>query len=279
MKVLTPAIQKGGTGKTAISVQLAYYLHMVKGLRILVLDLDHQGNSSKALKTGAVATLSATPASNLFKSRISRVESTDFLLIAADAPELRALEQNPDKHNEYATHLKASLNAIGDQFDLCIIDVNPNPDIRQLAALVVSNFVVSPVQLAQESIDGIGDMLNDPAIGVRRIQATINPRLKLLGLLPNLVEPTPFQKQNFVDLAKQYGQLLIPMEHGYAAIKKSTAVFEAQAAGVPIWGLGKTSSREAWKSIRPVFDKLIELMELNVATVPESEQKPMVMEH
>jgi len=279
MKVLTPAIQKGGTGKSAITVQLAYYLHLVKGLRVLVLDLDHQGNSSKSLMMGAKALQSRTMASELFKSRVEDIEASDFLLISADASELRTLEQNPDSHNDYATNLKASLTAIGAQFDLCIIDVNPNPDIRQLAALVVSDFVVSPVQLAQESIDGIGDMLNDPGIGIRRIQATINPRLKLLGLLPNLVEPTPFQKQNFVDLARHYGQLLIPMDTGYASIKKSTAVFEAQAAGIPIWSLGKTSAREAWKGIRPVFDKLMQLMDLETASGMETETNAMVAEH
>ena len=196
MKILTPAIQKGGTGKSALTCQLAYYLHLVKGLRILVLDLDHQGNSTNALRTGKHASISSTHASTLFTDGIQSTESDGLLVIPADAAELRTLEQQADKHNDFATNLKRSLRAIGEQFDLCIIDVNPNPDVRQLAALVVSDFVLSPVQLAQESIDGIGAMLNDPVIGIRKIQATINPNLKLLGILPNLVEPTPFQKTN-----------------------------------------------------------------------------------
>ena len=267
MKTLTPAIQKGGTGKSAITCQLAYYLHLKMGLRVLVIDLDHQGNSSNALTAGGYATVSSTTASQMLtNASVGLVERASLLVMRADAAELRTLEQKPDQHNAFATNLKRSLNAVGSQFDLCIIDVNPNPDIRHLSALVVSDFVLSPVQLAQESIDGIGAMLNDPIIGVRKIQATINPRLKLLGILPNLVEPTPFQKTNFADLCMHFGSLLIPLNDGFAAIKKSTAVFEAQATGAPIWKSSKSSSRAAWQAIEPVFDKLSTMMNLTPTT-------------
>ena len=67
-------------------------------------------------------------------------------------------------------------------------------DIRQLASLVVGDFVLSPLQLNQEAIDGIGDLLNHDNIGIRKIKATINKKLELIGILPNIVEPTPFQR-------------------------------------------------------------------------------------
>lgn len=262
MKTLTLANQKGGVGKSALTCQLAYFLSQKYGLRILVIDLDHQANSSKALKTGGIALLSDTQSSTLFTKGVSRIELDNLVVMPADAQELRTLEQTADQHNHFATNLKRSLKAIGGQFDLCIIDVNPNPDIRHLAALIVSDFVLSPVQLAQESIDGIGAMLNDPIIGIRRIQATINPTLELLGILPNIVEPTPFQKTNFADMAMHYGSLLIPLGNGFAAIKKSTGIFEAQAAGLPIFVSKKSSSKTAWQGIAPVFEKIATMMNL-----------------
>ena len=153
------------------------------------------------------------------------------------------------------------LKAVDDQFDVCIIDTNPNPDIRQLASLVVSDFVLSPIQLNQEAIDGIGDLLNHDTVGIRKIKATINPKLELIGLLPNLVEPTPFQRENLKDLSTHYSKLLIPLDGGgFAAIKKTTAIPEAQALGLPVWKLGKTTGRTAWKHIKPTFEKIASIM-------------------
>ncbi|KLB48412.1 chromosome partitioning protein, partial [Xanthomonas euvesicatoria] len=84
-----------------------------------------------------------------------------------------------DGRSEYATNLLSALTEIAPHFDICLIDTNPNPDIRQLASLVVADYVVSPIQLNQEAIDGIGDLLNHPKLGIRKIKATINKKLTL----------------------------------------------------------------------------------------------------
>ncbi|MPN32189.1 hypothetical protein SDC9_179665 [bioreactor metagenome] len=166
------------------------------------------------------------------------------------------MEKQAAEHNKFATNLYTFLADISDRFDVCVIDTNPNPDIRQLASLVVGDFVLSPLQLNQEAIDGIGDLLNHDNIGIRKIKATINKKLELIGILPNIVEPTPFQRENLRDLSAAFAKLLIPLGAGFAAIKKTTAIPEAQAAGLPVWKLGKSSAREAWAHIRPVFSKI-----------------------
>ena len=48
-------------------------------------------------------------------------------------------------------------------FDVCVIDTNPNPDIRLIAALASADFVLSPIQLNQEAIDGVRALLQSPA--------------------------------------------------------------------------------------------------------------------
>ena len=259
MKTLTLANQKGGVGKTAVLVQFAYYL-ADKNNRILVIDLDHQCNTTKAISLGGLAKISAITSSGLLKNKTDSIERADFVLISGDK-ELMKMEKQAAEHNNYATHLYTFLSAVADQFDVCLIDTNPNPDIRQLSALVVSDFVLSPIQLNQEAIDGIGDLLNHENIGIRKIQATINKKLQLGGILPNLVEPTPFQRENFRDLSRSFAKLLIPLGNGFAAIKRTTAIPEAQAIGLPVWKLGKTSGREAWTQIRPVFEKITHIME------------------
>ena len=262
MKTTVLANQKGGVGKSAIAVQLAYFFHLIMGKRVLVIDLDHQHNTSKAIKTANIATISLTPASSLLTHRVRSLEDAEFVLVSADNAELLKLEKQADKHNSFASNLQAFLQAVDNDFDVCIIDTNPNPDIRQLSALVVSDYVLSPLQLNQEAIDGIGDLLNHDTIGIRKIKAVINQKLELIGILPNLVEPTPFQRDNFRELSTHFAKLLIPMDVGFAAIKKSTAIPEAQAAGIPVWKLGKTSARDSWAQIKPVFEKIALIMEV-----------------
>ncbi|MDP4573462.1 ParA family protein [Pseudomonas sp. LPH60] len=260
MKTYVLANQKGGVGKSFFVVQFAYFLHILRGLRVLVIDLDHQRNSTKAIKLGGYATVSSLSADALLRESALTIENAEFVLVSG-TQELIKMERKEDQHNVYVNNLHKFLTSVSGQFDVCLIDTNPNPDIRQLSALVCSQFVVSPIQLNQEAIDGIGDLLNHPSIGIRRIQETINPNLQLLGILPNIVEPTPFQRNNFHALAKHYAKLLIPLEKGFAAIKRTTAIPEAQAAGVPVWKLGKTSGREAWAQIKPIFEKLAQPLE------------------
>ena len=80
MKTIVLANQKGGVGKSAVCVQLAYFFHVIMGKRVLVIDLDHQHNSSKALKTGGLATVSQMVASRLLTHKVSGVEDAEFVL-------------------------------------------------------------------------------------------------------------------------------------------------------------------------------------------------------
>ena len=263
MKTIVLANQKGGVGKSAIAVQLAYFFYHLLKKRVLVIDLDHQHNTSKAIITGKSAHQSAYFSSQLLSSSVANMEDHPFVLIAADSKELLRMEKQPDKHNIFVNNLNRFIKETQAQFDVCIIDTNPNPDIRQLSALIVSDYVLCPLQLNQEAIDGIGVLLNHENIGIRKIQATLNPTLHFIGVLPNMVEPTPFQRENFKDLITHFSKLLIPLASGFAAIKKTTAIAEAQAVGLPVWKLGKTSARDAWVQIKPVFEKIASVMEIN----------------
>lgn len=268
MKTLVLANQKGGVGKSAVVCALAYYFALQRGLRVLVVDFDHQQNSSKTLRTGGIAQIASITSSKIFtdKDAFVAAENASLVLVPGDA-ELKRMERKAVEHNQFATNLMHFLKKQVNDFDICLIDTNPNPDIRQLASLVVSDYVLSPLQLNQEAIDGIGSLLNDDMIGVRKIQATLNKKLKLIGMLPNMVEPTPFQKENFAALCKAFGsKLLIPMPGGgFAAIKKTTAIAEAQANGLPLWKSGKSTGAAAWSQMRPVFDVIADKMEISNA--------------
>lgn len=252
MKTLLLANQKGGVGKSAIACQLAHYLADKRGKRVLVIDLDHQANTTKALRGSGVVSVSNTSAAESLSEKGASVEDAPFVLMPA-TDELRKLEKQPGSHNLFASNFKQFITSIDDQFDVCILDTNPFPDIRVIASMIAAGFIVSPIQLNQEAIDGIGSLIQD----VKRIVASLNPDLRLIGILPNQVQPTPFQKNNFAELSAHFGKLLIRTDDDqFAAIKTSTAIAEAQAAGQPVWKLGKTSAREIWRDMEPTFEKI-----------------------
>ncbi len=74
--------------------------------------------------------------------------------------------------------------------------------------------MLSPIQLNQEAMDGVSGLLNHQRVGVRKIKAVLNPKLQLIGLLPTMVEPTPFQRANFVQIVQQYHPLMIRIGDG-----------------------------------------------------------------
>ncbi len=260
MKTSVFANQKGGVGKSAIETQFAYFLTGVLGKRIINIDLDHQKNASKAIIKSGKAAVAPFTASDLLngKASVDALPKAPFVLVQGD-DDLSLLESKPDQHNNYVNALNDFLSALDGTFDGCLIDTNPNPDIRYAAALITSDFIVSPIELNQEALDGIGGLLNHKRYGFKRIKATINPNLELIGILPNKVEPTPFQRGNFEQLAESFSHYLISINgdtNKFAFVPKRSAIAEAQAEGAFIGEVKKTAARDAWREIKPTFQEL-----------------------
>jgi chromosome partitioning protein len=292
MQTLLIGNQKGGVGKSALATQFALYAAS-RGLRVLAIDLDHQGNlSTPLLRSGLFvragdttsvlreqlpadwtppAVGNATPPDGN-TTQPDAVAPARCAVFVASA-ELTTLERNAASHNLYATLLRhACVTHFAPHFDVCVLDVNPNPDIRFGAAMIAANHFLVPIQLNQEAIDGVKSVLDHPRFGFARIKAGFNPGLNLLGMLPNLFEGTPFQKANLVAIMRSYGGYLFkldddPHSQQFACIPTRTAVAEAQASGSFIGAGKKTSHRDAWKQLQPVFAAIARKMGLDAPTV------------
>lgn len=252
MKTVVLCNQKGGVGKTAVATLLVHHLAQ-RGQRVLAIDLDHQGNFGKPLRLSGRAALAQATADALLTGPAPALPASPFVLVPASRA-LLGLERQPDRHTPFARNFRAFLASAAQAFDVCVIDTNPNPDIRLIAALVSADFVLSPIQLNQEAMDGVSGLLNHERVGLRKIKAVLNPGLSLIGLLPTLVEPTPFQKANFVQVVQQYHPLMIRIGPGpgeFANIPKRSCIAEAQAEGAVLWEMKKTAARDAWREIEP----------------------------
>ena len=268
MKTLVLCNQKGGVGKSAVATLLAHYLAH-RGQRVLAIDLDHQGNFSKPLLMSGRVTRAACSAEQLMTGTAPALPSQPFVLVPAERA-LLGLERQAALHTPFARQFRSFLATVDAAFDVCVIDTNPNPDIRVIAALVSADFVLSPIQLNQEAMDGVSGLLNHERVGLRKIKAVLNSKLVLIGLLPTLVEPTPFQKANFLQIVQQYHPLMIRIGDGpgaFASIPRRSCIAEAQSEGAVRWEMKKTAARDAWHEIEPSLRRIADIV-----TVPAQAQ-------
>ena len=257
MKTLVLANQKGGVGKSAAASLLAHHLSQ-SGRRVLAIDFDHQGNFSSTVLLSKRATDAGITSDKLLDDTAARVPADRFVMVPA-SDQLLFLERQAAQHTPFARNFREFLKQVDSDFDVCIVDTNPNPDIRVIAALASADFVLSPIQLNQEAIDGVCAMLLHPRVGVYRIKAALNPKLELIGLLPTMVEATPYQRANFRQLIEKYLSLMIRIGNGpgdLASIPKRSAIAEAQASGEILWEMKKTAARDAWREIEPTLRHL-----------------------
>lgn len=284
MKTTAVANQKGGVGKSFVGGHLAHFISGRIHRRTLAIDIDHQGNLTKPLRGSGKAAVTNFTSSALFhhswadlQKQGATIPEGDLVLIPSD-DDLMLLERQPDKHNRFATNFRNFILSQGESFAACIVDTNPNPDIRLVTALCSSDYVLSPIQLNQEAIDGIAALLTHHRVGVKKIRATLNPKLELIGLLPNLVEGTPFQKKNFADIVTNYAGLLIPIQTAqpkidpetgrplvrFAFVPKRSAIAEAQASGERLWEMAKSAARDTWREIEPTFAAIASRMKVEL---------------
>ncbi|HEX2012742.1 MAG TPA: ParA family protein [Roseateles sp.] len=244
------ANQKSGVGKSAAATLLTHCC-AGRGRRVLVLDLDHQGNASRPLCLSGWPTVAAFTADAVLAGAAGALPDAAFVLVPGDRA-LIGLERQPELHTPFARNYRAFALRAAAQLDVCIVDTNPSPDIRLISALASADWLLAPVQLNQEVMDGIHGTLNHDRVGMRKIRAVLNPRLQLMGLLPSMTEPTPFQRADFAQVIERCHQLLIHLGTGpgqFAFIPLRTAIAEAQASGEVLWEMKKTAARDAWREI------------------------------
>lgn len=247
MKTLVVANQKGGVGKTATLVHLAWYAAQ-QGAKVVVVDLDTQGNASFTLSAHDTAIGSSELLRGKTVPNIALVEA-GIKLIHAD-PQLA----DTDKMTlaEAGTNFRSSLKALEQQgFDLCLIDTAPSLGVTMAAALLGGGYVLSPIELEAYSIQGIRKML----LTVNNLKRA-NPELSFLGMAPSKVDGrNPRHRQHLAELSKAYPEAILPAHVGLRS-----SVADALASKRPVWTIKKTAARKAAQEIQNlgafVFQKM-----------------------
>lgn len=250
MKTLITANQKGGVGKTATLVHLAFDFHE-RGQQVAVIDLDTQANASYTLNDFRSGLL----ASHFFNGGLRSVdqEHNGMLLIESDAA-LADMETMPV--NQAGERLRAGINTLAEQgFDVCLIDTAPSLGVSLAAALIAADYVLSPIELEAYSIQGIEKM----AAAITHIRQA-NPELQFLGMVPSKVDGrNPRHGRHLDQLRQAYPQLMIPVSIGLRS-----SIADALASRIPVWKIKKTAARKAAKEVRALADIVFEKMEITL---------------
>ena len=264
MKTLVITTEKGGVGKTTLSVQLAFYLALRLSRRVLVLDLDVQNNASRTITMNGKAATASFSTYDIFTAAVTPLPQSTFVLVPEGDRQTLTLEgKSEDEQGQCSDRLFEFLRAVENDFDVCIMDTGPRPDFPHYIAMMHAQYFLTPLQLSQHALDGVGEVLYSAPYGYQAIKKHVNPALQFLGILPVLFEAKRVQKGMlaFVEQDAKTSPLLLRHEDNTVArIPRVQAMEEAQNNGIFIGDMRSSPGREAWTQVKPVFDLILRSM-------------------
>jgi len=185
-KVLAFVNQKGGVGKTTSAINIAHYLAL-EGKRVLLLDLDPQGNASSGLgidirsleKTLYHALLLGTSLEGII---LETHTPNQHLLPSSQTLAGAEVELINVPNREY--RLQELINRVRSYYDFIIIDSPPSLGLLTINGLVASDGVVIPVQTEYYALEGLSQLLAT----IQLVKENLHPKLEIFGALLTLYD-------------------------------------------------------------------------------------------
>jgi chromosome partitioning protein len=181
-RVICIANQKGGVGKTTTSVNLSAALAS-KGKRVLLLDLDPQGNASSGLGLKKYEYQDSNIYHVLIGERslteVIRTTSNPLLQVAPANPDLVGAEIELVDTPKREFRLKDALQPLLPQYDYVLIDCPPSLGLLTLIALAAANTFIVPLQCEYYALEGLSQLLNTAGL----VKKSINPELRIQGIV------------------------------------------------------------------------------------------------
>ncbi|EER21271.1 MULTISPECIES: ParA family protein [spotted fever group] len=227
MKIIAIVNQKGGVAKTTTTVNLATAFAAVNK-KILVIDLDPQGNSSTGFG------ISQQQRKNTIYQVLTNLIELKDAIISTDIPNLEIITSNTNlsaaeldltklKDREYI--LMKLLEEIKILYDYIIIDCPPSLNLLTVNALVASDEVLIPMQCDFYSLEGLSHLLKTIEI----IEKKLNPKIKIAGILFTMYDKrNRLTEQVEDDVRKCLGELVFK-----TVIPRNIKLSEAPSYGKP----------------------------------------------
>lgn len=228
MKIIAIANQKGGVGKTTTTINLAASLEEL-GKKVLIIDLDPQGNSSRGLGVD-IYMLNKTIFDSLILdvdiNKIIKKTMLKGLDIIPSNLKLSNLESEIYQKNVNPFNLLSdALLNLKKKYDFILIDCPPSLGILCLNALSASSSVLIPVQCEYFALEGLAQILGT----ISKVQEMYNKNLEIEGFLLTMYES---RSKLCNEVVEQVRSLFIENTYN-VIIPRNSALSEASAKGIP----------------------------------------------
>ena len=227
-KVVSFSNQKGGVGKTTSCVNIAAQIAN-KGKKVLLIDMDPQGNA-----TSGLGLAKSKIKSTIYDVIIGRCGIEDVIIktrfknlsVVPATIDLAGAELELYDLEEGENFARLALDSVKDDFDYIFIDCPPSLGMLTVKALSVSDGVVIPMQCEFYSLEGMSQLMNT----VKRIRQLYNPTLQIVGILLTMYNGRlTLTGQVVAELKKYYAEKLFKVP-----ISRTVRLSEAPGYGAPI---------------------------------------------
>jgi len=250
-KVISIANQKGGVGKTTTAVNLSACI-AEKGKRVLLVDIDPQGNATSGIGVEAHQDKSVY---NVLVDSIPMEETIQGTMI-------KKLDVCPANINlagaeielvsmvSRENRLKKAIDGIKDKYDYVIIDCPPSLGLITLNAFTASDSVLVPIQCEYYALEGLGQLINT----IKLVQMHLNQNLIVEGVVLTMFDArTNLSTEVAIEVEKYFGNKVFQ-----TIIPRNIRLSEAPSHGLPITLYDKDSrGAETYKKLA------LELLALN----------------
>jgi chromosome partitioning protein len=233
LRVLVIANQKGGVGKTTTAINLGTALAAV-GEKVLILDLDPQGNASTGLgidrKSRRISTYHVLAGETSLAEAITET-AVPGLSLAPSTLDLLGIELEIANERNRSHRLRAAIQALSvdqvrEPFTYILIDCPPSLNLLTINALTAADAVLVPLQCEFFALEGLSQLLKT----VEQVRSALNPKLTIHGVVLTMFDPrNNLSGQVVADVRQFMGSKVYE-----TMIPRNVRVSEAPSHGKPV---------------------------------------------
>ncbi len=234
-RVIAIANQKGGVGKTTTAVNLGASLAEL-GFRVLVIDLDPQGNATTGLGlnprdvSGSIYDVLLQEAS--FEDCIEPTAIKN-LFVAPATIDLAGAEIELVPQISRELKLRKAVSSVRDDYDIMLIDCPPSLGLLTVNGLAAADDVIVPIQCEYYALEGLGQLLRNVGL----VQANLNPDLDVRGIVLTMYDArTKLADQVEAEVRNYFGAKVYE-----TIVPRTVRLSEAPSYGQPIIVFDATS--------------------------------------